>query len=103
MNLGGTGWIWEELGRSGWNWVELGGTGWELGGNWVNLGGTWWIWEELGESGRELCGTELVELCGTWLNRDKRVLMEKVVSSRCVVGNFLFIFDADLTFHFLMY
>ena len=81
-----------ELGGIGWNWVEL-------GGNWVNLGGTWWIWEEL----RELCGTELVELCETWLNRNKRVLMEKVVSSRCVVGNFLFIFDADLTFHFLMY
>ena len=35
--------------------------------------------------------------------RNKRVLMEKVVFSRCVVGNFLFIFDADLIFLFLMY
>ena len=38
VNLGGTGWIWEELGRSGWNWVELGGTGWEPFGNWEETG-----------------------------------------------------------------
>ena len=55
MNLGGTGWIWEELCGSGSNWVGL-------GGDLVNLGGTGWIWEELGGSGwywEELSGIGL--------------------------------------------
>ena len=61
VNLGGTGWIFEELGRSWRNWEELGGnrvgTGrkpgeswrnWvDLGGNRVNLGRSGWNWEEL--------------------------------------------------------
>ena len=32
VNLGGTGWIWEELGGSGWYWEELSGIGRNLGG-----------------------------------------------------------------------
>ena len=46
MDLGGTGWNWEELGgigrkqgESGRNLVDLGRSGWELGGIWVELGG----------------------------------------------------------------
>ena len=46
VDLGGTGWNWEELGgigrkqgESGRNLVDLGRSGWELGGIWVELGG----------------------------------------------------------------
>ena len=46
VDLGGIGWIWEELGGTG---RKLG----EFGRNWVDLGGTWWIWEELGGNWEE--------------------------------------------------
>ena len=61
VNLGETGWIWEELGGSGRNWVGTGrkpgesGRNWvDLGGNQVNLGGTEWNWVG---TGRNLGGT----------------------------------------------
>ena len=62
MNLGGTGWNWEELVGFGRNCVELGGNHVEPGGTsrnwkvvgliWDKLGGSGRNWVEPGESGR---------------------------------------------------
>ena len=83
MNLGGTGWIWEELGGSGRNWVKLGRT-------WKELGGTRWNWVDLVGTGRNWVGTgrKLGESwrSGVKLGRTRRNWVELGGSRRDWVG-----------------